>query len=319
MDVQRWLNRQEPQWQRLQTLLNRAEKRGLKTLSAPEIQQLSSLYRMAAADLARAQARQVGTSIIEQLKELTLRGYAQIYQGRRRQEWRAILDFWRWGFPAIVQATWPYTAVATAIFGLGGLVGWWYTWQEPSFMQMVIPEQILHLVQDKGELWMGSIVGLEPLASSGIMRNNISVTLGVFAGGMLAGLWSVIVLWINGLHIGAIATLVGQNNLAYPFWAFVFPHGSLELPAIFLSGGAALLLARGLVFPGLYRRLDALKICGGQAIRIMFGVVPMLIVAGVIEGFFSPAPQIPDLAKYLVGLGLLGGLLLYLQRQPEDA
>lgn len=317
-DVQRWLTRQEPQWQHLQALLDQAETRGLSSLSSVEIQQMSSLYRMAAADLARSQARQVGTAITERLKALTLRGYAQVYQGRRRQEWRAILEFWRWGFPALVQATWLSTAVATAVFGIGGLVGWWYTWQDPAFMQIVIPAGIMDQVQEDGELWMGSIVGIEPLASSAIMRNNISVSFGALAGGMVAGLWTLLILWINGLHIGAIATLVSQNNLAYPFWAFVFPHGALELPAIFLSGGAGLLLARGLLFPGPYRRLTALKICGGQAIQIMFGVVPMLILAGGIEGFFSPAPEIPDALKYLVGLVLFGGLVFYLQLQPED-
>jgi uncharacterized membrane protein SpoIIM required for sporulation len=113
------------------------------------------------------------------------------------------------------------------------------------------------------------------------------------------------------VHIGAIATLVGQNNLAYPFWAFVFPHGALELPAIFLAGGAGLLIARAIVFPGRYRRTDALKFYGMKAAKLVFGIVPLLLIAGAIEGFFSPNPFIANPLKYGVGIALFLGLIGY--------
>jgi uncharacterized membrane protein SpoIIM required for sporulation len=316
MDIQRWLARQEPRWQRLESLLQRTESKGLKQLSAAEVRELSGLYRLVASDLARAKARQVGPAITEKLQELTMRGYAQIYQGGKRQEWRQVVDFFRWGFPRVVQETWGQIAIATTLFLIGGLVGWWYAWRDPAFLTVMLPQSMIDLVQDKGELWTKSIVGTEPLASSSITQNNISVTFSAFAGGMLAGLGTAYIMGFNGLLIGTVATLVSQNNLAYPFWAFVLPHGSLELPAIFLSGGAGLCLAQGLVFPGQYKRLDALKISGGKAIQLMFGVVPMLVLAGMIEGFFSPAPAVPDAAKYLVGLSLLWGLIAYLRRQP---
>ncbi|NJK30533.1 MAG: stage II sporulation protein M, partial [Acaryochloris sp. SU_5_25] len=250
--------------------------------------------------------------------QLTLRGYAQIYQGGRRPVWRSIGEFISWGFPTVVQQTWLFTAAATLIFLMGGGIGWWYTWRDPVFMNLVIPQGIIDLVQEEGKLWMGSIVGSEPLASSNIMQNNMSVTFSTFAGGILAGGLTLYILWVNGLHIGAIATLVGQNKLAYPFWAFVFPHGALELPAIFLAGGAGLLLAKAVVFPGQYQRMTALKLYGAQAIQLMFGVVPMLAISGGIEGFFSPSLVVPAPVKYLVGLSLLWGLLLYWRRQPRQ-
>ncbi len=319
MDIQRWLARQEPRWQQLESLLQRAESKGLKQLSASEVRELSGLYRLVASDLARAKARQVGPAIIEKLQGLTMRGYAQIYQGGKRQEWRQVSDFVLWGFPKIVQETWVQITIATAIFAIGGLIGWWYAWRDPEFLAIMLPPSMIELVQEKGELWTGSIVGVEPLASSSITQNNISVTFSAFAGGMLGGLGTSYIMWFNGLLIGTVATLVGQNNLAYPFWAFVFPHGSLELPAIFLAGGAGLCLAHGLLFPGQYKRLKALQIAGGKAIQLMFGIVPLLIISGIIEGFFSPAPAVPDAAKYLVGLSLFLGLTFYLRRQPAEA
>ncbi|WP_427159601.1 stage II sporulation protein M [Aliinostoc sp. HNIBRCY26] len=319
MNIQRWIARRESNWQRLDALLRQLERKGLKSLKSAEIRELASLYRSVAADLARARTQQVSNVLVHNLQSLTTRGYSQIYQGSRRQEWQAVWDFYLWGFPAIVRTTFSYTLTATALFFLGLIVGWWYAWQDPTFLSLIVPESLISQVRDKGELWMGSIVGVEPLASSGIMINNIKVSFGAVAGGITAGAFTTYIMVFNGLLIGAIATLVGQNNLAYPFWAFVFPHGALELPAIFFAGGAGLLIAKAILFPGQYRRGDALKVYGYQAVQLVFGIVPMLVIAGIIEGFFSPNPIIPDPFKYLFGLGLFIILVMYCNRKRTSA
>lgn len=315
MNIQRWIARREPNWKRLDALLKQVEKKGLKSLQASEITELASLYRSVSADLARARTNQVGNILIQDLQKLTSRGYSQIYQGSRRQEWQELREFCSWGFPALVQETWVYTALATALVLLGALIAWWFSWQDPMFMSLIVPEELISKVRDRHELWMGSIVGIEPLASSGIMINNLVVSFRAVAGGITGGFYTVFILFFNGLLLGAIGTLVGQNNLAYPFWAFVLPHGSLELPAIFFAGAAGLLIGRALLFPGKYRRVEALKFYGYQAAQLVFGIVPMLIVAGTIEGFFSPSPVIPDLIKYIVGVGLFGLLVIYCSRK----
>jgi uncharacterized membrane protein SpoIIM required for sporulation len=319
MNIQRWIARRETNWKRLETLLEQVEKRGIKSLNASEIQELASLYRSVSADLARAKTHQIGQTLVQNLQKLTSRGYSQIYQGARPQEWSEIRDFYLWGFPQVVRQTWIYTAIALAIFLLGALIAWWYAWQDPAFLSLIVPESLISQVRDRGELWMGSILGVEPVVSTSIMTNNMAVAFRAVGGGITAGLITTYLLAFNGLLIGAIATLVGQNNLAYPFWAFVFPHGSLELPAIFLAGGAGLAIARGLLFPGKYRRADALKIYGSQAAQLVFGIVPLLFVAGIIEGFFSPSPLVPSPIKYLVGLLLLTLLVVYCTRQKKSA
>jgi uncharacterized membrane protein SpoIIM required for sporulation len=315
-NLKRWIARKESGWKQLDALLTTAEKKGLKSLNAVDIRSLASLYRSTSADLAKAQTNQLGQTLIQSLQTLTSRGYSQIYQGSRRQEWRSALEFCQWGFPRVVQQTIGYTALATTLFLVGAIVAWWFSWQDPSFLALVVPDELIVKVRDRGELWMGSIVGSEPLASSGIMINNLTVSFRVVAGGLSAGLLTIYALVMNGVLIGAVGCLVGQNNLAYPFWAFVFPHGSLELPAIFLAGGAGLLIARALAFPGQYRRIDAFKVYGQQVAQLVFGIVPMLVIAGIIEGFFSPSPIIPEPFKYLAGSGLLWLLILYCSRRP---
>ncbi|MEL7007705.1 MAG: stage II sporulation protein M [Cyanobacteria bacterium J06588_4] len=317
MNVQRWIARREPNWQRLDKLLQQAETKGVKTLSATEIKDLASLYRSVSADLARARTNKVGKILTQDLQKLTARGYNQIYQGSQRQEWAQVKDFALWGFPQIVRDTWVYTAIATGIFGLAAIISWWYGWRDPTYIAMTVPQRIIDIVQEDGELWMGSIVGVEPLASSSITINNLSVSFGAIAGGITAGLYTMFIMAYNGLLIGAVATLVGKNNLAYPFWAFVFPHGSLELPAIFLAGGAGLLIGKALVFPGKYKRIDALKLNSIKAAQLLFGIIPILIIAGTIEGFFSPSPIIPSPIKYLAGTGIFCIFVQYCLRRKQ--
>lgn len=318
MNIQRWIARRELFWKRQDALLRQVEKKGIKSLRSDDIRELASLYRSVAADLARARTQKAGNIIIQNLQSLTTRGYNQIYQGSRRQEWQALVDFYRWGLPSVVQQNAGYIALATSLFLLGAIVAWWYAWQDPTFMSLIVPENLIRKVRDEHQLWMGSIVGVEPLASTSIMMNNLSVSFGAVAGGITAGIYTVFLLVFNGLSIGAVATLVGQNNLAYPFWAFVFPHGSLELPAIFFAGGAGLLIAKAILFPGKYRRVDALKLYGNRAVQLVFGVVPMLVIAGTIEGFFSPSPLVPEPLKYLAGVGLFAFLVMYCSRRRKD-
>ena len=311
MNIKRWITRRENSWRRLEVLVQQTEKKGFPSLQSTEVKELASLYRSIAADLARARTHQVGQTLTQDLQNLTSRAYGQIYQGDRRQDWAQIRHFYQWEFPTIVQKTSGYTALATGIFLLGAAISWWFAWGDPTYLELVVPEELVTMVRDEGELWMGSILGNEPLASTNIMINNLGVSFSVIGGGISLGMFSTYILFLNGIFLGAIGCLVAQNHLAVPFWAFVFPHGALELPAIFLSGGAALLIARGILFPGQYQRSDAIKYYGVQAAQLLYGIIPLLFVAGAIEGFLSPSPLIPDLFKYAIGLGIFTLLITY--------
>lgn len=290
----------------------------MRSLSANELQTLASLYRSVSADLARARTHHLPQTIIQRLQSLTVRGYAQVYQGARQQEWRSLLTFYSVGFPETVRQSRGYILLSFFLLMGAGAVSGWFAWRDPTYLAILVPEELIVQVRDRQELWMGSILGVEPLAATNIMTNNIRVAFNAVAGGMTAGLLTLYILIFNGLFLGAIAALVGQNGLAVPFWAFVFPHGALELPAIFFAGGAGFLLARALLLPGVYRRIDALKVYGIQAARLVFGIIPLLAIAGVIEGFFSPNPAIPAPIKYLTGVALLIGLLAYCNRRRTD-
>jgi uncharacterized membrane protein SpoIIM required for sporulation len=99
--------------------------------------------------------------------------------------------------------------------------------------------------------------------------------------------------------------------MALSFWSFVAPHGALELPAILIAGGSGLELARGLLFPGLLPRRESLAQAGGRAARLLLGTVPILLIAGMIEAFFSPSSA-PVALKFAVAGVLFATLLTWL-------
>ena len=142
---------------------------------------------------------------------------------------------------------------------------------------------------EKREMWTKSIVTIKPLAASAIMTNNLSVASRRLRWASRRGSARSCMMVTNGLLIGVIGAATWQAGMALQLWSFVAAHGVLELPAIFISGGAGLEIARGMLFPGLLPRRESLALAGGRAARLMIGIVPMLIVAGIIEGFVSPS------------------------------
>jgi uncharacterized membrane protein SpoIIM required for sporulation len=160
-------------------------------------------------------------------------------------------------------------------------------------------------------LWMDSILSMKPQASSAIMTNNIGVCFATFAGGILGGLGTIFLLFNNGLMLGTIATVCAQYHLSLSLWSFIAAHGALELPSIMLAGAGGLRLGAGMVFPGMLRRREALALAASEAVQLVAGTVPLLIVAGTLEAFLSPT-HAPNALKFAVGAALFTGLCVWL-------
>jgi len=141
------------------------------------------------------------------------------------------------------------------------------------------------------------------------MQNNIRVAFLAFASGMTGGLLTLWVLVDNGLILGGLTGLTAYYGMGFELWSFVIGHGVLELSVIFMAGGSGLMLGWAMLHPGLLRRRDALIAAARDAVSLLLGAVPLLFVAGAIEGFLSPAENIAWPVKWAVGIGT--GLLLY--------
>lgn len=282
-----WLEKRQSHWKRLEHLLDQVQKDGLRSLTRLELQELGLLYRQAAADLSTLREDATGKSYARALNLLLSRAHNTIYAGEKSSA-RGIVHFYRHTYPQIFRKNLRLITVAFLLFAVGSLAGMLLALTHPDYMRLFLGPRMMETI-DNHKMWTESVNSIAPAASSGIMTNNISVCFVAFAYGITAGLGTVFMMVFNGFMIGMVGTACWLNDMSLSLWSFVAPHGVIELPAIFISGGAGLRIAQGLLFPGLLSRQDSLAKAGGEAVRLLMGIVPMLIIAGSIEGFISPS------------------------------
>ena len=294
--------------------------RGVSALRHSELQELGLLYRQTASDLAAVREDASSKQLAVYLNQLLGRSHNLIYHGHKT-EVSGMVRFYGETYPRVFRETLPQTLMALAIFAFTGLASWVVTTHDPGFAHRLLGPGMMETIERR-QMWTHSIVGIKPLASSGIMTNNLSVAFSTFALGITAGIGTIWMLALNGALIGVIGAATWKAGMALQLWSFVAPHGVLELPAIFISGGAGLEIARGLLFPGLLPRRQSLAQAGGRGARLLLGTIPMLVIAGVIEGFFSPSAA-PAKMKFLLAAVLFAALLCYLflvnRNQPKPA
>jgi uncharacterized membrane protein SpoIIM required for sporulation len=283
---------------------------GIHRLSPEEVEQLGRLYRAVTSDLALAQRDFPQHRIATYLNQLVGRSHAMVY----RQEplaFRRLVHFITTGFPQTYRSIWPFILTAALLFIIPAVLSTLIVNHDPDTAGWILPagvQQLIPIVEDR-ELWIDISIEERPYTSSFIMQNNIRVSFMAFGSGVLAGLLTTWIMVFNGLMLGGLTGLTAHYGIGFDLWNFVIGHGVIELSVIFMAGGAGLTLGWAIISPGLHRRRDALTIAARKSINLILGCIPLLIIAGTIEGFISPAENIPWPVKWGVGLGT--GLLLY--------
>lgn len=324
MDLAEFIAGRRPSWLDLEARLDAADRDGLTHLDVEAVRALGRLYREASADLLRARSRLGSAELVDYLNDLVARAHARIHPGRRPDP-RAAARFLTRGFPALVRREARPVALATALFLLGGLFGAGAMAVDPDAWIYLLPEQHQHLDPDArvARDSEGQVMdpGAQAAFGSFLFTHNIQVTFLVFAVGILAGLLTAVVLFYNGVGLGALAWAYHVKGHDLFFWAWILPHGVLELSAIFIAGGAGFVLGRAILAPGRLARGDALRDAAGRAVRLVVGTAPILVVAGLVEGSLSQwhAPVVSPWIK-LAFAAVAGSLLwLWLLRGGRDA
>jgi len=309
MNVDEFVRARQATWQRLSDMLDTLQRGRLSQLSITELEELGRLYRAATSDLAIARRDYPDHRVAIYLNQLVGRAHHRVYRGEAL-ELRRVSRFFLGGFPRLFRQTGRYTALAAAFFLGAAAVGYAIVFINPDLADQLLPAHMQDLIPliKRGEMWTDIPARMRSIASSFIMTNNIQVAFFAFAGGVLFGLLSGYVLLLNGLTLGVIGALCQRYGLALPLWSFVLPHGVIELSVIFIAGGSGLMLGHALLSPGLHRRRDALAQAAQKAVRLIIGSVPLLVIAGTIEGFISPSGLHP---WGKIGIGLLTGAGLY--------
>jgi uncharacterized membrane protein SpoIIM required for sporulation len=304
----RWLEKRRPHWNRLEQLVAASGRKSVTALTPAELQELALLYRQSASDLSTVREDPTSTQLAGYLNQLLGRAHNLIYMGRRSDK-RGIWTFYKEIYPRIFRETFADTFLAFLLFFVAGIAGLLMGIADPGFSHYFLGPHMMQSIESH-KMWTDSIVTVKPLASSGILTNNMSVAFAAFAAG-ITGIGTVWMMLMNGLMMGVVAVACWREGMSLPLWSFVAAHGVLELPAIFIAGGAGLGIAKGLLFPGVLPRKESLVQAGAKSVRLVLGTIPLLLIAGLVEGFVSPT-SLPPVMKFLLA-GALGTLMvLYL-------
>jgi uncharacterized membrane protein SpoIIM required for sporulation len=295
-------------------LLKLLDRSSLKRLHREEVRELGRIYRRTSSDLAIARAESRDPRLVNYLNSLVIRAHGRIYRADAAEGRHRVREFFARDLPQTFRRTWRYTGLAFAVFMLFGVVSFLGTWHDPEFSDLAgVPAYARERILERKPRWWKEINQANQIAATGIATHNIRVTFNAFALGATFGVGTLYYMAMNGLSIGSVLALTFRAGYAGELLTFMAGHGVIELTCIFIAGGAGMLFGTALLFPGDRPRFDNLRLRGREAAQLITGCVPLLAVAGTIEGFISPAP-IPAAMKYTIaavtGVALYAYLLL---------
>jgi len=321
MPSDRFISQRKNAWQRLEDLLKLLDHASLRRLGREEVRELGRIYRRTASDLAIARAESRDPRLVNYLNSLVIRAHGRIYRADA-QGGKRIRRYFTHELPQTFRRTWPYTFVAFATFALFGVLSFVATKYDPDFSELVgVDPAFRELYIETKTHWWESLNQGNQVGASAIMTNNIQVTIYTFAFGALAGVGTLFYMAFNGANIASVLALTYKAGFGNDLVTFMVAHGVVELSCIFIAGGAGLLIGSAMIMPGDLTRSDALRTRGMEAVRLMIGVALLLVVAGTIEGFVSPAaidPRIKYSIAALTGLALYS-YLLFVGHEPAPA
>lgn len=253
------------------------------------------------------------------LERLVAGAHARIYRAAPLR-WSRFRDFLFQGFPERVRGARRSVWLATLSFAVPLVVTFAFLVTNPEWELAVAGEAMVERARaaaanpdyDYRDTWESAWSGSEALSTM-LISNNVQVALLAFAGGMTLGLSTFWVLVLNGVSLGAGFAVFANRGVFENILTFVLPHGGFELTAIVLSGAAAFHLASGFWRPGRRGRGVQMRERAREAVAILGGVVLMLVLAGVIEGYLSPS-RLPAPVKWTAGSLAALGLVLYFGR-----
>jgi uncharacterized membrane protein SpoIIM required for sporulation len=283
----------EGSWRELERLVDAVERSGVRALPARDLARLPGLYRAALSSLSVARAISLDRNVLDYLESLSARAYLAVY-GSRRHLREALSDFFGRRFPEAVRAHRWHVALAFALMAAGAITGFaltaadperFYAFVDPAMAQGRGPTSSTESLRDALYSTKGAAELLTTFAMF-LFGHNARIGLFAFAVGFAGAVPAALLLFVNGLVLGAFAALYHGRGLAVDLWGWLLPHGVTELTAVALCGAGGIALGQALVFPGRDERLHHLSERGRDAAVLAVGAVALFFVAGLVEGIF---------------------------------
>lgn len=308
MTEDQFLSRHSATWRELETTCQKINKQGMKSLTTSEIKRYLTLFKLTSHHLAYAKTHYTGSQSIAYLNTLVTTCNTNVYTTQKPKLTSSFPSLIT-TYSNILKKYRTYILFSFGLFLFGGLLSFLLVYFKPEYAGLFMDQELIDSITQNGS---SSSTGSwnYPLMSSYIMINNITVSLKAFIFGVTLGLGTAYILYKNGLLLGSLTAMFYLYGDPIHYWSLILPHGVIELTAIFISGAAGFILAKSLLIPGKLTRKASVIQGSHNALGLMGGVVIFLIIAGLIEGFFTPL-AISVTAKLLFAL-LTAVLLLLL-------
>ncbi len=304
-----FIKQNREKWERLEKAIDNPREKA---------EELSDLFIQITDDLSYSRTFYPNRSIRAYLNWLAQRLFFKIYRAKKLKK-NSFFNFWTDELPQIMYESRREVLLAFSVFILSMLVGAFSQHMDPSFANIVLGEGYV-------EETIRNIESGDPLAiykssgpfgmSIGIIANNLFVALLCFLLGVFASIGSIGMLVSNGVMVGVFQYFFYERGLLGESFLTIWTHGALEISSIVLSGAAGIVAGKGLLFPGTYHRLKAFQMSAQRGLKIYLGIVPILIIAGFIEGFITRMTDTPDFFRLLFILGSFAVMIGYFVVYP---
>lgn len=279
----------------------------------PDPDRMTDLFIHLNDDLSYARTFYPNRSIRLYLNQLAQRSFQHLYR-TQRFSWPALVQFWRYDLPLVLFRQRYAMLLSLFVFVLSLVIGIVSSLHLPDFARQVLGDRYV-------DMTLTNIAADDPMAVYkdaqpldmflGITLNNVMVSFRVFLFGLLASIGTLGLLLYNGILVGTFQFFFIERGLFWDSFLTIWLHGTLEISAIIIAGGAGLVLGKGLLFPGTYSRWQAFLLTARDGFRILMGTVPLFILAAFIEGYFTRYTTAPDGIRLFLIVTCALAVLLY--------
>ncbi len=302
----------EPDWKKLETLIGRVERGSVKSLSDEELIELPGLYRAALSSLSVARATSLDQGVVSYLESLSARSYFVLY-GTRTSVMERLAGFFARDWPLAVRSIWKETVASLLISVIAALTAYVLVTNNPDWFYSFMPESLASGRTPAAETEFlreglydggGDADGLSAFATM-LFSHNSRVAIFAFALGFAFCIPTAVLMAYNGVIIGAFYAVYIDRGLGFEVTGWLMIHGTTELFAIILAGAGGFKIGWSIAFPGEKTRGDSAADAGKTAATVLGGVVIMLFIAGLIEGFLRQLITSDALRYTIAGTMLL--------------